>query len=43
MALVGETSLPRDPGKRLIGPAHQCLGALEPTLRDVALGINPER
>ena len=43
MALVGETSLLRDPGKRLIGPAHQRLGALNPTLHDIALGTDPER
>ena len=43
MALVGETSLLRDPGKRLIGPAHQRLGALKPTSHDIALGTNPER
>lgn len=35
MALVGEASLLRDPGKRLIGPADQSLGALEPTLGDI--------
>jgi hypothetical protein len=43
MALVGETTLLRDPGKGLIGPAHQRFGALKPTLDDVALGANPER
>ena len=43
MALVGETSLLRNPGKGLIGPADQSLGTLKPTVDDVVLGTNPER
>ena len=42
MALVGEASLLRNPGKGLIGP-HQRLGALKPTLHDVALWTDPKR
>ena len=43
MALVGKPCLLRNPGKRLIGPAHQRLGALETALHDVALWTDPKR
>ena len=43
MALVGEPDFLRDQGEGLIGPAHQRLGAVKPTVDDVVLVTNPER
>src|SRR6516165_8404806 len=43
MALVGKPSLQSNPGKRLIGPAHQGLSAFETALHDVTLWTDPKR
>ena len=43
MALGGETSLPRGPGKRPMVLRISVLARSSPTLHDVALGTNPER
>ena len=43
MALGGETSLPRGPGKRPMVLRISVLARSIPTLHDVALGTNPER
>ena len=43
MALIGETGLLGNRGKRLLGPAHQRLCALEPPSHHVSLRANADR